>query len=477
MKTTFSRLFSLFAALIFLCLLLLGLVFRAMFRDYLREDARQSLHSNAVTLVDLATAYEATGEGHARWGDFHIAMTSSARMAGTDVLFCDVDGQVLLCSCGEFDCRHSGQTMETALMQEILAEDEYFGEGNLAGLYETPQFLVGMSVPAQLTEQTVGVLILVASQAEISGLLTQATILLIYVAILGLAVALVASYLLSRRQTLSIRNVADAANRFGRGELDARVTVGGRNSVEEDELAVAFNAMAESLAQSEKKRQEFVANVSHELKTPMTTISGFVDGMLDGTIPTQKHPQYMQLVSDEVRRLSRLVRSMLEVSRLQSQEVAEEKKKRFDLCESIGQVLISFERRVVAKDIYMDVELPDRSVWTKADPDGITQVLYNLVDNAVKFCDRKGRLLIRLTVEGSKAKVTVQNTGETVPPEELPLLFDRFHKADKSRSADREGVGLGLYIVKTVLNSHGEDISVTSQNGVTTFIFTLPVVR
>ena len=253
--------------------------------------------------------------------------------------------------------------------------------------------------------------------------------------------------------------------------------VGGRNTIEMDELAQAFNTMAESLAKSETRRQEFVANVSHELKTPMTTIAGFLDGMLDGTIPPEQHKHYMQIVSDEVRRLSRLVRSMLEISRLQSQGISEEKKRRFDLGETIGQVLISFEQRVSRKNLRVDVELPDRPVWTRADPDSITQVIYNLTDNAIKFCNPGGMLSIRLTTEGNKARVTVQNTGPTVSPEELPLLFDRFHKADKSRSADREGVGLGLYIVKTILNSHGEDISVTSENGLTAFTFTLPLVR
>lgn len=477
MKTTFSRIFALFAAVILLCLLLLGVTFRVMLHDYLQEDTREELHSNAVTLVNLAAAYEATGEMHTRWGDFHIALTSSAQMAGADVLLCDTDGTIRLCSCEKIGCIHAEQKLEPELVREILTEGECFREDDLSGMYQDVQFIEGMPILSQLTGETMGVLVLAASRTEISGVLMQATILFVYVAIFILAVALVFSYLLSRSQSRSIETVTRAAERFGRGELEARAAVGGKNTVEADELAMAFNTMADSLGQSERRRQEFVANISHELKTPMTTIAGFVDGMLDGTIPQEKHLQYMNLVSDEVRRLSRLVRSMLEVSRLQSQGILEEKKQRFDLCEVVGQVLVSFERRVTAKDIYMDVELPDRSIWTKADPDSITQVLYNLTDNAIKFCNEHGRVTIRLAVDGAKVRVLVQNTGDTVPPEELPLLFDRFHKADKSRSADREGVGLGLYIVKTILNGHGEDIVVTSQDGVTTFVFTLPVVR
>ena len=477
MKTTFSRLFALIASVILLCLLLLGVAFRLTLSSYLEEEKHETLHNNAETLAYLASVYDASGELESRWDDFRIALTSAAQVAGTDVMLCSPQGEIRLCSCDDMGCVHREQHVEPELMERALKNGEDFVEGTLNGIYDENHFIDAMVITSQVTDEVVGVLVVAAPEQQIGGVLMQTTILFFYVSVLVLVVAMVASFLLSRAQARSIQTVTRAAVRFGRGELDTRVPVGGKNTVEVDELAVAFNTMAESLSQSERQRQEFVANVSHELKTPMTTISGFMDGMLDGTIPPEKHGHYMQLVSDEVRRLSRLVRSMLEISRLRSQGISEEKKRRFDLCEAVGQVLISFERRVNSKRIHMDVQMPDRSLWVKADPDSITQVVYNLADNAIKFCDEGGRLSIWLKPEGGKARVVIQNTGETVPAEDLPLLFDRFHKADKSRSVDREGVGLGLYIVKTILNSHGEDITVTSQDGVTTFVFTLPLVR
>ena len=477
MKTTFSRLFALFAAVIFLCLLLLGVSFRVLLQGYLENETRETLHSNAVTLTDLAAAYDGVGELDAPWGDFHIALTTAAQVAGTDVMLCNPNGEIRICACREISCVHKEQSVDAALVETILADGESFWEGTIPGIYDEEQYMEGMTITARDSGEAIGVLIVTSPRRQIGGVVMQSTILFFYVSVVVLAAAMVASYLVSRSQSHSIQQVAKAAVRLGRGELDTRVPTGGKNTVEVDELAVAFNVMAESLSQSERQRQEFVANVSHELKTPMTTISGFMDGMLDGTIPPERHGHYMRLVSDEVRRLSRLVRNMLEISRLQSQGIAEDKKRRFNLCEAIGQTLISFERRVNAKGLFMNVQLPDRDVWVRADPDSITQVLYNLTDNAVKFCGEGGRLSIFLAAEGGKARVTVQNTGPTVPAEELPLLFDRFHKTDKSRSADREGVGLGLYIVKTILNSHGEDITVTSRDGVTTFAFTLPLVR
>ncbi len=477
MKTTFSRLFALFAAVIFLCLLLLGISFRILLKNYLVDEKQQSLRNNAETLANLALAYDETGDLDAQWGDFHIAFSSAAQVAGTDAMICNENGEIFVCACQQIGCVHKGKSVDAEKIAQIVEEGELFWEGNIADIYEQEHYMEGMAIRSSDSDDLIGVLIVAASRKQIGGVVMQSSVLFLYVSVVVLTVAMVASYILSRRQSGSIQQVTKAAVRFGHGELDTRVPLGGKNTVEVDELAMAFNTMAESLSQSERQRQEFVANVSHELRTPMTTISGFLDGMLDGTIPQQRHGHYMQLVSDEVRRLSRLVRNMLEISRLQARGITEEQKRRFDLCEAIGQVLISFERRVNAKGLFMDVRLPDRSVWVRADQDSITQVLYNLTDNAVKFCPDGGRLSIWLAMEGGKAKVTVQNTGTTIPAEELPLLFDRFHKTDKSRSADREGVGLGLYIVKTILNSHGEDISVASSEGVTTFVFTLPLVR
>ena len=477
MKTTFSRMFAMIAAVILLCLVLLGVSFRVMLNSYLVDEKRETMYNSAQALVNLAAAYDATGELEYRWGGFRLGMTSAAQVAGTEVLFCDLRGHIHMCSCEEVGCIHSDWNLDEEMIRRIAALGEAFTQGTVGDLYDRPHFVEGMAVKSLVDGEVIGVILVTAPREQISGILMQTTTIFFYVSIAVLVVAMVACFILSRNQASSIQTVAKAAIRFGHGELDVRVPIGGKNTVEVDDLATSFNAMAESLAKAEVQRREFVANVSHELKTPMTSIAGFMDGMLDGTIPPDQHRQYMQIVSDEVRRLSRLVRSMLEISRMQSQGIEEGKKRRFDLTETIGQVLISFEQRINRKHLHVEVQMPDRSVWTKAEPDSITQVVYNLTDNAIKFCNDGGLLRILLETEGGKNRVTIQNSGPTVDPAELPLIFDRFHKTDKSRSADREGVGLGLYIVKTILNSHGEDITVTSADGLTTFVFTLPAVR
>ena len=169
---------------------------------------------------------------------------------------------------------------------------------------------------------------------------------------------------------------------------------------------------------------------------------------------------------------------MLDISRLQDQGgIPEEKKSQFDLEECAGQVLITFEQKINAKNLDVEVDMPEHPVYTRANQDYITQVIYNLLDNAVKFSPTEGTLGLTIREGGGKAYISVSNQGETIPPEELPLVFDRFHKMDKSRSRNSDGWGLGLYIVKTIVCSHGEDISVTSRDGKTTFTFTMPLVN
>ena len=223
---------------------------------------------------------------------------------------------------------------------------------------------------------------------------------------------------------------------------------------------------------TEERRKEFVANVSHELKTPMTTIAGYTDGILDGTIPPAQEKEYLRIISDEARRLSRLVRRMLEVSQLQSRDLTRTKAL-FDVCESMRRVLISMEKKITDRGLDVDADIPDGSIMVLGDNDLITQVIYNLLENATKFAREGSALYLGVTTSNGKALVSVRNEGDTIPAEEIPLLFERFHKSDKSRSEDKDGVGLGLYVVKTILDQHKEHIAVTSENGLTTFTFSV----
>ena len=475
MKTTFSRQFAMIAALLLLCLLITGVSFRFLMLGTIESQNQQTMIRDAEAVAELAEAYDSVGDLQNNF-DFHISLSLFTKVGDAEALLCDTDGVIRICSCEKFSCDHIGQAVDPVLLAEIQKDGSWYEETSLSSIYDEPRYLAGQTLLASDGEQ-IGYVLVSAPMAQTKNFMLRSSTLFFYVAIAVLIVSMLAASFLSRMQVRPLGQMADAARRFGRGELSVRVEESPKNTSEINDLARAFNTMVDSLESSERRRQEFVANVSHELKTPMTTIGGYIDGMLDGTIPPEKQQHYMQIVSGEVRRLSRLVRNMLDISRLQAMGVEESRLTRFDLGELMSDVIITFEQKINGKGLNVDVELPDRPVWVKAERDGITQVVYNLLDNAIKFCPQGGKLGLFLALEGGKAKVTVQNSGPTIDPNELPLLFDRFHKADKSRSADREGWGLGLYIAKTIVGAYGGDIWATSENGITNFIFTLPTVR
>ena len=312
----------------------------------------------------------------------------------------------------------------------------------------------------------------VSTNAALNAMWHGFVSLFLMTALMVLMVAFVASSLTTMRQVMPIREMVQATRKYAEGDFDIRMYDYGRDD-EIGELAASFNNMAETLQQTERQRREFIANLSHELKTPMTTIAGYTDGILDGTIPPERERQYLEIISNESRRLSRMVRRMLDVSQLQAMNPLQGGS-RFDVCESMRRVLISMEQKITDRNLDVEADIPEEPIRVRGDNDMITQVLYNLLENAAKFA-RSGSVLYMgiLPQSGGRVQIIVRNEGATIPQEELPLLFERFHKSDKSRSEDKDGVGLGLYIVKTILEQHKEKINVTSENGVTTFSFSL----
>ena len=475
MKTTFSRTFFPAVIVFVAALMLLGTSFQVLVRDYLNERAVEELENDATIISSLATAYYA--EGAVSSQNFLVNLSLASQVSGSDAVICDAKGHLLLCSDSPMGCQHQGWILEQEYLEQVLTTGKVVRTGKIQALYPDSRYVVGVPF-ADSEGQKVGIIVVSSPMTETLNILNRMSRIYQTISVLVIVVSIILMTILARRVTRPLREMSRTASEFGHGQLDARVKVSEKYPEDIKELALSFNNMATSLQKSEYQRQEFVTNVSHELKTPMTTIGGYVDGMLDGTIPQEQHRQYMQIVSDETKRLSRLVRSMLDISRLQDQEqIPEDKKTRFDLCDCAGQVLITFEQKINAKNLNVQVNMPEFPVFTHAARDYITQVIYNLVDNAVKFCPQGGTLQLSVTPAGEKVYVSVVNDGETIPPEELPLMFERFHKLDKSRSQNRDGWGLGLYIVRTIIGSHAEHISVSSHNGQTAFTFTLPFVN
>ena len=453
-----------------LSFIILGAIFVGIGRNYMLRERRTGIESNALELSRLASAYARDGE-LGDW-EFRITLSSIAQSTGNHCFVAGIDGTVTVCSDPDLLCGHVGKNVGSTVMEALRSKGSYSGLTLLDGFYDDTRYVAALPVLAGDGSATA----FIFAASNISGIMQVWSSLLnifLVTAVTIMVLLLVMCYVSVRVQGRPFREMADAAVKFAHGDFSARVSVEDDRDDEIGALAASFNQMAESLERSEKRRSDFIANVAHELKTPMTTIAGFADGILDGTIPREQEDKYLQTISSETKRLNRLVRSMLDLSRIQGSSAEELRQKSFDATELLIRTLVIFESKINAKKLDVDAMIPEDPILVCGDADAINQVIYNLLENAVKFADTGSVLGVSLFKQGEKAYISVKNRGATIPPDELALIFDRFHKTDHSRSADRDGYGLGLYIVKTILNNHGENIAVTSRDGITEFVFSL----
>ncbi len=289
---------------------------------------------------------------------------------------------------------------------------------------------------------------------------------LILAASFGAVLILIAS----RYFTEPMRQMAAAADKFSHGDFSQRVEVHTRDEV--GRLAESFNSMAQDLDRLEQTRREFVANVSHELRSPLTSMQGFIGGMLDGTIPEDEREKYMGIVWDETKRLNKLITTLLDLSRIESGKTPLTRT-RFDVNEMICRVMVRQEQRMNEKHLNVEIDFQNETCFVDADADRIEQVIVNLVDNAIKYGKEDGgTIAARTREEGGQVRVVIANDGSQIPPEDLPQIFERFYKVDKAHTTGK-GTGLGLAIVKSIIDQHGKRIQAFSDEKETRFEFTL----
>ena len=473
MKTLFRRQLATVLSVVLISFVLLSAAFMAMSYRHIIQEKKMTLGRNARYIAQFTGDYLKQG-GSVRDDDFRLYVASVAQIAGARIILCETDGQIVYATDGARIYNYE-QTVPRSVLDQVTTRGRYSGMSDLGGIFTSTQFVTAVPVTAANgTIQTVrGVVIVTTGAAAIAMLWRSMLRIFLATVVVALVIAVIVGSITSARMVRPLNAMTDAARQFGRGDFSARICGYEQRRDELGALAEAFNNMADSIEQSETRRNEFIANVSHELKTPMTTIAGFAEGILDGTIPPERERESLQVISDETRRLSRLVRRMLDLSRLQAQGQGLAAREQFDVCEVMLRVLVSLEGRITGNGLDVQTELPEEKLMVVGDPDAVTQVCYNLLDNAAKFATPGSAITVGIAARDDKAWVTVSNEGATIPPEELPLLFERFHKADHSRSQDRDGVGLGLYIVKTILNNMSQDVTAESQDGVTKFTFTL----
>ena len=481
MKSLYKRQLIMMVGIVALSFTLLSTAFMLLSYRYIISETRDRLERNAGYIASFTSEYftsdyylktqgtilEEAGE------DFYRANVETlTAMSDSSIIVADSNGEIIYASESELYTKKIPQNV----VDQIQERGSYTGITTLNGLYSSGRYFAGLPINVKIGDLEIsqGLVLVSGDTSGLSEMWRATATIFFFAAVVVLLIAVIASSITSAQQTRPLTEMAEAARKFGRGEFDVRVNNYKDRCDEIGELADAFNSMANSLAKVENQRADFIANVSHELKTPMTTIAGFAEGILDGTIPPEKEQDALKIVVSETRRLSRLVRRMLDLSRLNAlAENSITAQEQFDLVEVVSQVIISLEGKITDRNLDMDVQMPEDKLMVWGDPDSVTQVCYNLIDNAAKFAAAGTSITLRITKKDGKAYTSISNLGATIPQDELPLLFERFHKADYSRSMDRDGVGLGLYIVKTILGNLKENITVTSEDGLTTFTFTL----
>jgi len=427
-------------------------------KDYLENEYRRSIASNLNLFV------------YQNYASLKRTLTLFTSYEGNlTLMLTDLNGNVLLTD-NLADESYAQAVVPPDYIETTLNNGVYQFSSDMGGIFESQQLIYAIPMKDRLYN-VCGVIFAFtdpSSLTELSALLIK-TIFTAMVCVL--LAALITVYVISKKITSPIKKLAKAAKEYSKGNFKVRVNVKGNDEIAQ--LADSFNNMAEALENYEKTRSSFIANISHDLRTPMTSISGFIDGIIDGAIPQEKHTYYFNIIAKEVKRLSRLVSSLLDISRFE----AGEKKlvySTFDICEMARQIVISFEKKIEEKKLNVLFDWDDFNINATADKDSIHQILYNICDNAIKFSKEGGDYSISIKQKAKKIFVSVRNEGQGISPEDIPFVFDRFYKSDKSRGLDKTGVGLGLYISKTIIEAHGQEIWVESAYGeYCEFVFTL----
>ncbi len=280
-------------------------------------------------------------------------------------------------------------------------------------------------------------------------------------------------FLVSKKLSAPLRNMNEVAMEYARGDFNRKLEVTGNDEI--GQLADTLNHMAIELASLDNMRKEFVANVSHDMRSPLTSINGFVGAMLDGTIPHHEQKRYLYLMKDETERLIKLVNDLLDIARIEAGQVSIQPQN-YNISEQIRKQIAKLEPQLTKQRLEIDIQSDrDEDIYVFADRDRIDQVLGNLMQNAVHFSPHKGLVTVTLLTKEKEVTISIEDQGQGIPKDQLNNIWNRFFKIDKARS-QKVGTGIGLSIVKHIIDLHGANIEVESEVGVgTKFLITLPI--
>lgn len=467
-NTLFKKYFSIFVSLILVSLSVLGIILMIFSSDYRRQERYDEL----TVALNKAEKILTVDVGKISYDSQYLKDLSD--IADCEIaLYNSLSQKAIYCT--EISpCNHMNEDIPQFILDIAVDSGVYKETGTLNQIYENKHYTVVR--PLIDSQNQISGYIMATSEIKkpFDSFLWEMLKMFLISEVCVFVVVMIIVNFVTYEMVKPLSEMSEAAKEFGKGDFSKRLPVERYDEI--GQLAMSMNNMAESLSVLENMRRSFVSNVSHELKTPMTTIGGFIDGILDGTIPKENHKQYLRIVSDEVKRLSRVVRSMLNLAQIEAGEM-KLKPQKVDIIDTICQTLFTLEGQIENKKL--DIKGLDREkIYVEADGDLIHQVIYNLVENAIKFSNEGGYIEFSFTKEGNDYLIGVKNSGEGLSREEIPRVFDRFYKTDKSRGLDKNGVGLGLYIVHSIINLHGGEIIVKSVKGeYCEFLFSLPALK
>jgi len=464
-KSIFSQLFFRTMLVIWFSFLVMSILFYNLLGNYLTQQKEDDLSYVAESMAEFTIKLAIQNPNYSK-ENYQINIDTLSRSSDCFIAVLNTRGETIASS-----SNYEPVSISRDFYSNVMRGERVCLLGTLGGVFNAPTLTVG--VPIQYDRDTVfGGVFVSLPVPEINQIRTGVLQIFLLPMFLILLVAMLVIYTMSNRITRPLKTLNNAAKAIADGHLEQRVTLNESNEI--SDLGESFNKMADSLQQIEHMRSSFVANVSHDLRTPMTTISGFVEGILDGTIPQDKQKQYLSIVLDETKRLSRLVTDLLDLSKWEQESFALDMRE-FDINEMIRLSVIKLEKRITEKNIQVTISFQSDSQRVLADKDSIQRVLTNLMDNAVKFTNENGFMDIRTGItDQNKVFVSIQNSGIGIDSHDLKHIFDRFYKTDKSRGQDKNGTGLGLYIAQNIIKNHGETIWAESEpEEFTRFNFTL----
>lgn len=449
-KSIYSRMFWTYVVIL---VLVLSSVFAAGFvfaNQYAEENYTKDVIKVSETIEYWTGTLQIEGNDYRSNAAYKKMLKSWGDFLKADIIITNKTGEVIATTCNI-------NTAPDNLVNYVTGGNVLTKRSDFNGAYKDKMMVVG--VPVKYQGAVVGAMFFNAGISDVKRAALELFSLFLIASVFIILAGFILIYMQSMRISKPIREINHAARDIASGKFDKRVAISSSDEI--GQLASSFNFMADSVEKLEATRSEFISDVSHELRTPMTSISGFVEGIIDGTIPPDKHKEYLKIVYDESKRLTKMVNDMLEMSKMSSSEYKLDIT-RFDLNELTRICIIGLGGRIDEKNLELNVDFSSDSLMVLGDKDAINRVIINLIDNAIKFSYPNTTMAINTWVEDGKARFCVGNFGDGISGNDLSNIFNRFYKTDKSRVNEKSGAGLGLSFVKNILTLHKQNVWVES---------------